>query len=213
MSRSVRMGTAFAQVLLLLALAGCAKKVLVDPRVDLAGWGTIGIVEFSGGADPELGVQATHEFMEALQRAQPGVRILELGSEARVLHEVDSVGLDFEAARALGERYEIDALIIGRLEIERVKPSIRFGQSFASMEARADLHGELAARLIETDSGATVWTRSTTATANVAHVGVPTQGLPTFSAKDPSDASTGLVRQLVVNASHDFRPRWVKQSR
>ena len=208
--------TAMAAVIaftLLLALSGCAKRVLVDPRVDLAGWGTIGIVEFGSGDDPELGVQATLEFMQELQRAQPGARILELGSEERVLREVDSVGLDFEAARALGERYEVGAVFVGRLEIERFKPAIRFGQSFASMEARADVQGELAARLIETSSGATVWTRSTRSTANVAHVGVPAQGLPTFGAKDPGEAYANLVSQLVVNASHDFRPRWVKQGR
>jgi len=197
----------------LLLLPACAKKVRVDPRVDLARWGTIGIVEFGGGDDPELGLLATREFMEALQAAQPGARILELGSEQRVLAEVDSVGLDFEAARALGDRYRVDALFVGRLEVDAVKPNLSFGESFASMQARADVQGELAARLIETDSGATVWTRSTTATANVAHVGVPAEGLPTFGAVDPSDATEGMVRQLVVNASHDFRPRWVKESR
>lgn len=212
MVRPTVIATAIA-LTLLLALSGCAKKVRVDPRVDLAGWGTIGIVEFGGGGDPELGARATRQFMQELQRAQPGVRLLELGSEEHVLRQVDSVGLDFEAARALGQHYDVDAVFVGRLEVERFKPTLRFGKSYASMEARADVQGELEARLIETGSGATVWTRSTTSTANVAHVGVPTQGLPTFGANDPNDATANLVSQLVVDASHDFRPRWVKQSR
>lgn len=208
---SRRIGIAAALALLLALLPGCAKKVLVPPRVDLGAWRTIGIVEFSGGSDPALGVQATQEFMEIVHHAQPGVRILELGAEQQVLAEVDSAALDFEAVRALRERYGVDAVFVGRLEVGRVKPNLRFGQSFASMEARADVQGEIAARLLETGSGATVWSRTATSTRNVAHVGVPSTGLPSFGATDPSDVQAGLVRQLVANLSGDFYSRWVKQ--
>lgn len=211
MSRRIRTAAAFTLAALLAVLPGCAKKVLMDPRVDLGAWRTIGIVEFNGGKDPELGLQATREFMEALQHAQPGVRILELGAEEDVLAEVESVGLDFEAVRALGKRYNVDAVFVGRVEVGRVKPNLRFGQSFASMEARADVEGEIAARLLEADSGATVWSRSSTSSANVAHVGVPSTGVPSFGATKPSDVYAGLVRQLVANVSGDFYARWVKK--
>ena len=58
----------------LLATLGCATKVQVPPRVDLAAWHTIGLVEFSG--DPELLLRtlATRDFMQRLQAAQPGAR-------------------------------------------------------------------------------------------------------------------------------------------
>jgi hypothetical protein len=207
---SRRIGIAALAVLLVL-LPACAKKVLAPPRVDLGGWRTIGIVEFSGGGNPELGVQATQEFMEAVHYAQPGVRILELGTQDHVLAEVDSAALDFEAVRALRERYGVDAVFVGRVELGHVKPNLRFGQSFASMEARADLQGEIAARLLETGSGATVWSRTASASRNVARVGVPSTGLPSFGAADPNDLHAGLVRQLVANVSGDFYSHWVKQ--
>jgi hypothetical protein len=207
---SRRIGIAVLAMLLAL-LPGCAKKVLVPPRIDLGEWRTIGIVDFSGGGDPELGVQATQEFMQAVHHAQPGVRILELGAEEQVLAEVDSAALDFEAVRALRERYGVDAVFVGRVELGHVRPNLRFGQSFASMEASADLQGEIAARLLETGSGATVWSRTTTASANVARVGVPSTGLPTFGAANPNDVDAALVRQLVANVSGDFYSRWVKK--
>lgn len=211
MGRRIGIFAAATLVVLVALLPACAKKVLVDPRVDLGGWRTIGIVEFSGGKDPELGVQATRDFMQTVQQAQPGVRILELGSEARVLDEVESVGLDFEAVRALGERYDVDAVFVGRVEVSLPKPNLSFGKSFASMQARADVQGEIDARLLETASGATVWSRTSTSSANVAHLGVPSTGTPSFGATDPSDVYAGLVRQLVANVSGDFHPRWVKQ--
>lgn len=207
-----RIGIAAASLAVLLAaLAGCAEKVLAPPRVSLQSWRTLGIVEFSGGAEPGLGVLATQEFMEALQAAQPGARILELGPESKVLAEVNSVGLDFEAIRAVGEHYGVDAVFVGRVELGSVKPNVQFGQAFSTMEARADLQGELSARLMETSSGATVWSRSTTGSANVAHLGVPGQGLPVFGASDPSDVRGNLVRQLVANATPDFYSHWVKK--
>ena len=146
-----------------------------------------------------------------LQQAQPGLRILELGRQKRVLSEVGHRALDFAAVRAIGEHYGVDAVFAGDLEVSEAKPSLNMGQAFTSFNARADVSGQLAARLFETRSGATLWSRSSTATANVAHLGVPNGGMPSFGASDPSKVYGGLVRQLVSHLRHDFYPRWVRQ--
>ena len=60
------------------------------------------------------------------------------------------------------------------------------------LRARVDLAGELAAKLLETGSGALVWSRSASGEANVANLGLR-DGRPTFGAQTPAEASNGLV--------------------
>ena len=72
-----------------LILAGCSSpKVLAPPRVDLDGYGTIGIVVFSSNSTGGLNDYATRHFLQSVQAGQPGVRVLELGEESRVLSAV-----------------------------------------------------------------------------------------------------------------------------
>ena len=191
-------------------LLGCSAKpppVRVPPRIDLTQWGRIGVVGFSG-ASPELASLATREFVAMLQSAQPGVPILELGAAPRVLAEVGRAELDFEAGRAIGERFRVDAVFTGTLEVGEPKPSVRVGRSLSSLHARADVSGELAAKLLETGAGATVWSRSSTATAGVARVGVREGALPSFGATDPAQLHGDLVRRLVSELGPDFHSRW-----
>lgn len=196
----------------LLVAAGCATRVQVPPRVELASWGTIGIVQFAGGSDPELAELATREFQRMLHAAQPGARILELGAEKRLLGEVGHDELDFEAVQALGDRFGVDAVFTGTLELSELKPDVRLGQAFTSVRAAANVNGRLTTRLLEAVSGATVWSGSSTASANVARVGASTEGgLPSFRVTDPRDVQAGLVPTLVDRLHHDFHPTWTRQ--
>lgn len=195
----------------LLAALGCATKIQVPPRVDLSAWHSIALIEFSGAPELVLGNLATSEFMQRLQAAQPGVRIVELGSQQRVLREVGHGELDFESARAIGERFEVDAIFVGDLDLSEVKPSVAVGRAFASLEARVDVNGQAAAKLVETRSGATLWSRTSSASANVARIGLRYGVIPTFGASDPSDVHAGLVHQLITDLTGDFYWRWEKQ--
>jgi hypothetical protein len=211
MARSMRVRT-FGIVVVALILHGCATKVQVPPRLELAAWSTIGIVGFGGDADAELAELATGRFLQMLHHAQPGVRILELGPEARLLSELGHSELDFEAIRALGARFGVDALFIGALELSQLKPDVRLSQGLTSVRAAANVNGRLATKLLETRSGASVWSRSAHASANVARIGASTGGgLPSFRVGDPRDAYAGLVPQLVDQLGHDFYPTWTKQ--
>jgi hypothetical protein len=194
----------------LAALAGCATKVLVPPRVELALYDKIGMIEFSSNAKGTLRRYASDKLLQSIQHAQPGVRILELGSEDQVLRWLHRDEIDFEAIQKIGERHGVDAVLIGRLDVTEVKPQIQVSQFLTSMSAQADVEATLSARLFETDSGATVWSRSARGREPVAHVKLLSDGPAHFGASDPEQAYGKLVHALVQRVTSDFRPRWVR---
>ena len=196
------LGTALA------ILLGCASKVLVPPRVDLGPYDTIGIIVFTSNATGNLEEFATQRFIETVQAAQPGVRILELGSEKRVLGAIGHEGLDFEAMRAIGQAWGVDAVFAGHLEVTDVKPDLQLATLVKSMSLSADVAALLRARLVETSSGATVWTSSASGQAPVAHVHIVSHGPVDFSATDPERAYGKLIYGLVRSVAVDFYARW-----
>ncbi len=162
----------------LLAATACrSERVLMPPQVDLSGYGTIGIVEFSSNSKGNLDTYATQKFLQNVQAAQPGVRALELGSEHKLLRAVNAEELDFMAIRKRGEQFGIDALFVGHLEVTSVKPKVNIGRMLTSMRLEANVSADLTTRLFETKSGATVWTRSARRTAPVASVSLAGNGL------------------------------------
>ena len=193
----------------LLSIA-CAKRstVQVPPRIDLHALGTIGIVEFQSGAKGNLPAFATQRFIEALQESQPGVRVLELGHVDDLAKDNGSV--DHATVKALGEKYDIDALIVGDLLVKEVRPNVDVVSMIKSMSVSADVDAALTARLLETGRGATVWTRATRCTRTVAHVGMG-GGKVVFDARDPDGAYGELVNALVNDITDDFRVSYVRQ--
>lgn len=193
----------------LLALQGCAhEQVEVPPRIQLDRWPTLGIIEFRNAAEPELASLATSQFVQMLHAAQPGTPILELGSERHVLEVVGRDALDFEAVRALGERFGVDAIFAGELALDAPKPRVSVGEAFESIAARADVTGRLSTRLLDARSGASVWSSSSSGSAPVAHFGLSQGSGPVFGVGDPRDAWLDLVGLLVYEHRYDFEPSW-----
>jgi hypothetical protein len=205
MNRQVR-GYALGAVLLL--VSGCAQKVLVPPRVDLDSYPTLGIVTFTSNARGNLEEHATRKFMQAVQHAQPGVRILELGGEERVLGAIEREELDFEAIQAIGDKWGVDAVFSGHLDVQDVKPNLELRSLLKELSFDAHVQAGLNTRLVETQSGATVWTRSASRRAPVAHVKVVSSGPVDFGASDPEEAYGKLVYALVNGVTDDFYSRW-----
>jgi len=208
------LGSGLVLLALVAGLAmGCAKsapreRVWIPPRVDLARWGTIGMIEFSAGGAPGLAPLASREFLAALQAAQPGTPVLELPDESRVLAEIGGHALDPETIRAIGERYRVDSLVVGRIETRQAVPNVAFDSGLRWVTASAELQGGLDARIFETASGATLWTRSAHATAPLAHLDVSTAGVSGVGAADAGDAQLHLVRNLAARATADFWGTW-----
>ena len=184
------------------------EKVLIPPRMDLRSRGTVGIIDFSAGAADDLRRFVTQEYIQTVQAAQPGVRILELGAETQVLAKVGRERLDPAAIRAIGNAYRVDVLMFGQLTVSDPKPNVRLSSTWESMQAGADIEASLLTKLWETDSGVTLWTNASRRTETVAHLSADTDGNVSFGAADPQDRYSKLVPHLVYANTRDFRSHW-----
>jgi hypothetical protein len=195
--------------ILTLAALGCAKpKVWVPPRIDLHQYGTIGMIEVAAAGG--YGSMATQQLVASLHSAQRGIPVLELGPLADVLRSVEQPALGPAAIRAIGERYRVDAVLVGDLEIDEPRPNFSI-QSFTEANASAEILGSLTARLLEAGSGATVWSDQARGKRTLAHLNLATGRLPQFGAVDPDGEHAQLVGWLVDQVTVDFRGRWVRQ--
>jgi len=193
----------------LLVAFGCAKpKVWVPPRIDLHRYGTLGLVEFRSGHGH--GPMATQRFLATVHAAQAGVPVLELGSLEGVLRSVGHEAMGPEAARAIGERYAVRALVIGDLDIDPPRPNFSV-QSFTQANASAEILGTLNARIMDVRSGATIWSNEARGKRTVAHLNMSAGSRPQFGAVDPDGEHAKLVAWLVDRITGDFRGRWARQ--
>jgi hypothetical protein len=190
--------------------SGCGgTKTLMPPRIDLQSFRRIGLVEFSSRPKGNLQTLASQDFLETMQAAQPGVPVLELGGEDSVLRAVGREKVDPETIRAIGRKFDVDAVIVGNLEVTDVKPKLGVSQVFSSVGVQADVEAALTTKLMEVESGATVWTRSARSKETVANVGLE-RGNVYFGASDPVSAYGSLIQSLVRNVTQDFHPYWVE---
>jgi hypothetical protein len=198
---------------LLVAACSSSQRVLMPPRVDLYAWGTIGMLDFTASPPDELGVLAAREFLAAVQAAQPGVPVLELGSQRTALAAVKQTALTPEAIRALGKQHHIDTLLVGFVESKSLQPSfsLRHAAERLSGGAAADLEASLRVRMYDAHTGATVWSATSGAREEIANVYVAGDDYASVRASDPAQAETRLVRRLVRYATGDFWPYWVRQ--
>ena len=170
----------------------------------------IGLVEFSSNPTGKLQTLASQDFLQTVQAAQPRVPVLELGDQAAVLAAVGRDKVDAETIRAIGRKFDVDAVIVGNLEFTDAKPRVGVNPTLSSVDLRADVEASLTTRLMEVGSGATVWTRSASSKETVAKVGL-NGGNVYFGASDPEAAYGGLIQNLVDRITEDFRPYWVQQ--
>jgi hypothetical protein len=191
----------------------CAEKtppVYVPPRLDLARYSTIGIVEFDATGSPGLGALATREFLSSVHDAQPGTPVLELGSAARAFGLSAGATPDAEAVRALAARNQVDAIVLGAIAEQKSKPRVALDVR-QGLAASAHLLGTLDVRVLEARTGATVWSAAARSEVPVAALGVARVGAPHVEATPIEDARVALVQDLVAQASFDLWPRWVRR--
>lgn len=169
------------------------------------------MLEFASAAGTDLNARASREFMAAIHSAQPGVPVLELGDRNRNLAEVGHATVDAEAIRALGKKHQVDTLLVGELDAQRVRPGVSLGAALESLSAGADLQGALTVRMYDTRTGATLWTEAVTGSTPLAAVAVANGDLSGLGVTDPRVAEDHLVEMLVSRATQDFWPYWVRQ--
>jgi hypothetical protein len=182
--------------------------VWVPPRIDLREYGTLGMIEFR--SPQGYGPSAAQRFVAALHAAQAGVPVLELGPLAAVLRSVGREEMDPDAVRAIGERYRVDVVILGDLEIQEPRPNFSI-ESFAEANASAEIVGTLGARLLDARTGATLWSDQARGKRTVAHLNLSAGQLPYFGAVDPQGEHEQLLGWLVDRVTVDFRGSWARQ--
>jgi hypothetical protein len=192
-------------------LHGCShtEKVWVPPKVELKDYRNIGVIEFSTNAENNLRQYVTQSFIQNVQSAQPGTRVLELGSKEKVLKSVKCHELDLKTIKSIGDEYNIDALILGHLQVSEIKPNVKIFSASQAVRAQAYVEAALQTRILETDSGATLWTKANSEKTSVAKLNLATEGSFNFSASDPKDKYGELVPELVYANTSDFRSRYV----
>ena len=195
-------------VAIMLMASGCShtEKVLVSPKVDLNVYNLIGVIEFSTNAENTLKSYLTQNFIENIQYAQPGTRVLELGDKDQILRSLGCNEFNVDSIRSIGKKYNVDAVIIGHFEVSQIMPKVNVHTASKSVNARAYIKASLSTRMLETDNGATFWTRITSDKSQVAKVSLVDGGLFGFGVSDPKEKYGKLVPELVYANTSDFRP-------
>jgi hypothetical protein len=184
---------------------------MVPPRIDLHQHEVLGIIEFSSSREGELGPLATARFMEAVRIDQGLIRIVDLGSENEALRSVGATRLDRNAYQAMGQAHEISTVFTGELVISGIRPAIQITSNLANMGVAADVDATLTVQMIETASGASIWSRSASVTKRVGQVSVLGARDVIFDAENPERAYGELVDALVGAVTGEFRVTWERQ--
>jgi hypothetical protein len=198
-------------VAVLLAATGCGPKVMVPPKIDLAQHEVVGVITFRSSNEGLLGSYATGKFIEAVRRDQGLVRVVEIGDQDEVLEKIGSKELDREAFVKIGEEYDVATVFNGELVLSDIRPEITITPGGGYMDFSAEVDATMAVRLMETETGASLWNSSAAATRKVGGVSVFGHKHFAFNAKDPDVAYGELVRAMVRKASRDFQVTWERQ--
>ncbi len=209
------MRTYAALAMLLSTLWGCSNTVLVTvpPRMDLKPYGTLGIVEFTSNSDPAINQFATQRFQEHVQSAYPGTPILELGTREAVLEAAGATQLDAEAITTIGKKYGVSAVFLGNISYSEPNTDVRL-IDITKLEGgvRTEIKGDISSKLLETKSGASVWSSSAWAKRQVGGVTVSGKNGVSASMRD-SNPRKDMVPALLFHLTEDFRPTSVRQKK
>jgi len=195
-------------LLMTMALVACGgKKITVEipPQIDLTTLGTIGVVSFDVESEEPLPGDITLKFIQHLQAAQPGVPILELGNENKVLREVGFGTLETEAVKAIGIRYNVDSLLTGTLEVTQSFPDVKIGQDLTSMSAASYVIGNFNARLRQTRNGATVWSNGAHGKWKLAGLNIASGSLSSAGMSNVAETYSKMLQELARVGTLDFR--------
>jgi hypothetical protein len=184
---------------------------MVPPRIDLQQHEVLAIIEFSSSNEGELGALATSRFMEEARRDQGLIRIVELGTEAEALAEIARSRLDRAAYTALGETHDVATIITGELVVSGIRPAVSISADLRDLGAAADVDATLTVQMVETSSGASLWSRSASVTKRVGQVSLLDRDDFVFDAEDPERAYGELVDALVYLVTEEFRVTYERQ--
>jgi len=127
-----------------------------------------------------------------------------------LLASVGSRQLDASALRKIGEKYGVDAIFVGSLTYSEPKTDVKV-TDMARLEGgvRVEVRGDITSKLVETRSGASVWSSSAWARRALGKVNVSDQGVS--GGVHGGNPREEMVPTLVFHLTEDFRPSTVRQ--
>jgi len=201
----------FKKILAIAGLAAgivsCSSHYVIDPpAVDLTTAEPIGLVTFSVvNAKGDLDEIATQSFLQHVTAAQR-VPVLELGKFDAVFRKTGMKALDATAAKAIGQSYEVKTFFYGDVRISRVKPQVDLTSVLGgNLGVRASFDIAVTVRLVSTETGATLWTRSAARNGTLGMLILGVDQVPSFGMTDKDQATMNLVRDLMHQLTWDFR--------
>jgi len=202
-----------AMMIVSLVACGCGSRarVMVPPCIDLKAHEVIGVIEFACTSEDALGPLATGRFIEAARQDQGMVRFMRLGTEGEVLQAVGQSRLDPAAFKALGETYGVKTIVTGDLVLSEVRPNVTVLRSLTSIGFTADVQATLAVQMVEAASGASLWSRSASATQQIGAASFSANKDVSLRVDDPDKAYAGLVNHLVYTVTPEFRVTWERR--
>lgn len=213
----MRTSSAIFVCLALVASLGCGPKrtyetYRIPPKIDLAAHEIIGVVQFESDEAAELAPLVTQRFTDLARRDQGLVRMLDIGPADPLLVKVGHDRWGPQTPTAVGVEHNVQTLIVGVLEVSDVRPDLKLASGLRSGRLSAKVDATLTVRLIETATGASLWSSSASATKTVGHVGVGRGGHVSFDAEDPEQAYAPLVDFLVGEVTRDFQASWGRRA-
>lgn len=210
MGMSWQRGLAAGFVVVLGSACASHPRVLVPPRLDLHPYGRVGLVLFTvENAKGSLHQFATERFAEEVLAAQPGIEVLELGSVDTMLQRVGERELGIAVAQEIGKQRGAPVVFAGHLKITNPKASGGIA-GLVTPHLEATIRVDLTVRLLNTQSGGTLWRSSAWATERVGHVSI-SGGVLDFGARDPKEAYGRLVNTLIGLVGQDLWSTWRRQ--
>jgi len=190
---------------------GCGgTKVMVPPRIDLQEHEVLAIIDFTSTNKGELGPLTTARFMEEARLDQGLVRIIELGSEEEALGEIGKTRLEPSAYKELGRVYDVATVFTGELVVSDIRPAISITTDLSNLGAAADVDATLTVSMVETATGASIWSRSASVTKRVGEVSLFGGKDFVFDAEDPERSYGELVDALVHLVTGEFKVTWAR---
>lgn len=197
-----------------LYFTSCASTVSVyhPPRFDLTTMGRLGIITFSDNAQPSVAEYATREFQGKIQTAQVGIPIVEMGTETEVLESIGSSRLDPEAFKKIAQQYKVAALFSGSVIYSDIKTKVDLKDiTELNGSVKTTLSGTLSVKFVETESGATLWSDSTTWNRKLGNIKLNKNSGVSLGLDGYDDAYRKLIPDMAHDVTHIFRGRYVKE--
>ena len=203
--------------LLLVATIGCGggarryETVQIPPRIDLQQHEMIGLIEFDSKEQSELASLASKRFVDLARRDQGLVRMIDLGTVEDAKRSAGVQGWNPETFQAIGREMNVQTLLIGELKISDAKPHVNIGAALRSGSVNAEIDVVLEVQLIETATGASLWSRTAQARTSVGYLSVGKGRAPVINVEDPERAYGDLVDGLVAQVTRDFHVSWERR--